>query len=63
MSDELILRLATGARVPVRVEPMLPYESTDPERPGMVHSIMWDGVLYLSPEAYEQLKVLPEKKP
>jgi hypothetical protein len=41
----------------VEVSPRLPYESTDPERPGVVHVLRFDnGLLLMSQQAFDQLK-------
>lgn len=44
----------------VRVDRMLPYESTDPDRLGPVHAVMIEGVLVVSREAFHQLKKLSD---
>jgi hypothetical protein len=55
--DAITLALASGLKsLPVRVERMLPYESTDPDKPGPVHAVMIAGTLFVSREAFEALK-------
>lgn len=34
----------------------LPYESTDPKKPGMVHAVMIDGALVVSRECFQELR-------
>ena len=59
-----LLRQYHGMRV--EVSPWLPFESTDPERPGLVHAVRCapgillgpvEPVLFVSAEAFEQLKL------
>lgn len=50
-------------RFNVFVDRSLPYESTDPERPGQVHAVLIEGQLFCSREAFHQLKTLSDKGP
>ena len=52
-----------SVRLEVRVDRAFPYQSTDPERPGLVHAVLVDGVLICSREAFDQLKALSDKGP
>lgn len=46
----------TSPKVPVRVTRWLPYESTNPEKPGPVHAILFCGLLLVSREAFAEIQ-------
>lgn len=60
--DSCLSPVPVVTEITVIVEPMiLPYESTDPDKPGMVHALLMreTGSLIVSQQVWGKLKALP----